>query len=128
MAGAVIAGWWVWNQFYVEAPDDPNIMVAVTATREDVDEHMAFLYVDVMLKNVGKVSVKPGVFREGEGLELTLREFTRDIATPGLLKDAHQVLLYAPEKTDDPMWSTAMPPTNIIEHYESYKRGDYVLM
>jgi len=74
----IVAAWWTYTNFTVERTHDPTMEVTISPSVHPLPGDDALLNVDVFLRNVGKVAVKPKFPRHADddnlGLEISIVE------------------------------------------------------
>lgn len=74
----IVAAWWTYTNFTVERTHDPTMEVNVSPTTHPFRGGDVLLNVDVFLRNIGKVAIKPKFPRdagdENLGLEISIVE------------------------------------------------------
>ncbi len=125
-AAIFIAGYWTYSTFLED--HGHNLVVSVDVQQSAYDESRTLLSIEVTLKNIGKVQVRPDRRHEhekqqdikGEGCEITIDEYT----IPE--KPAEKLLvLDFEEKDGDPQ--TILPKYNLLASYQSFQEDNYVL-
>ena len=74
----IVAAWWTYTNFTVERTHDPTMEVTVSPSVHPLRGDDVLLNVDVFLRNIGKVAIKPKFPRnpgdENLGLEISIVE------------------------------------------------------
>ena len=74
----IVAAWWTYTNFTVERTHDPTMEVTISPSVHPLPGDDVLLNVDVFLRNVGKVAVKPKFPRDADdsnlGLEISIVE------------------------------------------------------
>ena len=74
----IVAAWWTYTNFTVERTHDPTMEVNVSPSVHPLRGDDVLLNVDVFLRNIGKVAIKPkfprGPSDENLGLEISIVE------------------------------------------------------
>jgi hypothetical protein len=74
----IVAAWWTYTNFTVERTHDPTMEVNVSPSVHPLRTGKVLLNVDIFLRNIGKVAVKPKFPRDANdqnlGLEISIVE------------------------------------------------------
>ena len=93
-AAILVAAWWTYTNFTVERTHDPTMEVTVSPSVHPLSGDRVLLNVDVFMKNIGKVAIRPRFpERDGErdlGLEISIVEIEPlGDATPAVRQASH---------------------------------------
>jgi hypothetical protein len=74
----IVAAWWTYTNFTVERTHDPTMEVNVSPSVHPLRTDKVLLNVDIFLRNIGKVAIKPKFPRDANdqnlGLEISIVE------------------------------------------------------
>jgi len=124
-AAVVLTGaWWMLSQFTTEDPDGKNLLVALEVRPDVIDEKQTLLFVDVTLRNVGKVRVSAGEYDEEKrnGLRLTVREYKPAAVVPVADGTKENVIDWNTELGKDAS-KVVLDRFNMLESYNCWQTG-----
>jgi hypothetical protein len=115
--------WWAYHTFNVTTTDDtPVLNEALNASWTEVDDKLAVLQVDVLLKNIGRhpVRAKSDSPKGEQGLEIWVNSYPIDSQATGRLIDWDRGLSKS-------QVTPIVTRYNLLEYYPGYDSGNYVL-
>lgn len=142
-AAILVAAWWTYTNFTVERTHDPTMEVTVSPSVHPLSGDRVLLNVDVFMKNIGKVAIRPRFpERDGErdlGLEISIVEIEplRRGAAPRKPGDTQPPDTEAPDADPDMPWfdwtsgdgnpKPILLKRNLLAANEDYRHGRYQL-